>query len=204
MIKIYTKSIFIISLLLASMTAMATTISIDPKSTFLRTNNDPAAVNSISIELASLGLGTGDYVRLEQLGDLSQRTGDPDIITGHLLGVFSNTNILLGSSTLNRVQDAIDAGNDESTGPTFFGNLPNDIAEDFLITNTLIQIPAGAAYLFVAASDSYYSDNSDLDGDYGMRITQVIPVPLPDTIWLISLGLLVLIRFDKRKPETKS
>ncbi|MCO6433356.1 hypothetical protein, partial [Nitrosomonas nitrosa] len=88
--------------------------------------------------------------------------------------------------------------------PTFFGNLPNDIAEDFLITNTLIQIPAGAAYLFVAASDSYYSDNSDLDGDYGMRITQVIPVPLPDTIWLISLGLLVLIRFDKRKPETKS
>ena len=149
MIKIYTISIFIISLLLASMTAMATTISIDPKSTFLRTNNDPAAVNSISIELASLGLGTGDYVRLEQLGDLSQRTGDPDIVTGHLLGVFSNTNILLGSSTLNRVQDAIDAGNDESTGPTFFGNLPNDIAA-FILYKVVPD-----AYLFCFSQNSW-------------------------------------------------
>jgi hypothetical protein len=46
----------------------------------------------------------------------------------------------------------------------------------FRIANTIVQVPLGANYLFVAAHDIYYSDNSDPDGDYGVRITPLASV----------------------------
>lgn len=194
MIKIYTTCFFLCGLLLISMSTLATTISIDPKSTFLRTSsNDTAAVNSIAIELTSLGLSAGDYVRLEQLGDLSQKTGNPDTAVGYMLGVFSGSNILLNSSMLDRVKGAIDSGSDVLTAPTFFQSLATNIAEDFAVTDIVLQIPVGSLYLFVASSDSYYSDNSDPDGDYGVRITQVFPVSLPGMTGLIGIGLVVFV-----------
>lgn len=191
--KIYTTCFFLCGLLLSSTTALATTISLDPKSTYLRTsNNDMTAVNSIAIELASLGLSAGDYVRLELLGDYSQIPSGPDSAV-NLSGVFSSTSTILGPSILNRIPDAIDAGADVFSAATFFQSLPMDIAEDFAITDTVLQIPTGAFYLFVAAHDSYYSDNSDPDGDYGVRITQVFPVSLPGMTGLIGIGLVVFV-----------
>ncbi len=157
----------------------AATLSIDPRRTFLRTNND-ATSPSIPIALASLGVSGGDLIRLEQLGDFQHGVAFTDTGTT-MIGVFSTSNILLGSSTLHRVQDAIAAGAVFVTSSTFVGGLATDIPQDFRIINIVMQIPVGATHLFVAASDSFYSDNTDPDGDYAIRITR-IPSPVLETL----------------------
>lgn len=167
----------------------AITIGINPSLTFLRTSRDPAGP-SIPIELASLGLSAGDIIRLEQLGDFAPHgTGPADDTATSMIGVFSASATLLGSSTLNRVQDALDAGVDVVTVPTSFGGVTTDIPEDFLITDIIIQIPLMATHLFVAPHDSFYGDNTDPDGDYAVRITVV---PEPGTLLLLSSGLAAL------------
>ncbi len=78
----------------------AITIGINPSLTFLRTSSDPAAP-SIPIELVSLGLSAGDIIRLEQLGDFASHGGGPaDDTATSMIGVFSASATLLGSSTL--------------------------------------------------------------------------------------------------------
>lgn len=149
----------------------AATLSIDPSRTFLRTNND-AASSSIPIALGSLGFSGGDLIVIERLGDFKAGAAFTDTVAT-MIGVFSASSILLNSATLRRVQDARDAGVDFITLPTAVGSLATDIPEDFLITSTvIIRIPVGATHLFVAPSDSFYSDNTDPDGDYAVRIAR--------------------------------
>jgi hypothetical protein len=112
-----------------------------------------------------------------------------------MIGVFSSSNVLWAQNVLNRVPGAIDAGIPVVTWNTLYGNLSTDIPQDFRIANTIVQVPIGANYLFVAAEDIYYSDNSDPDGDYGVRITPLASVPEPATLLLlgpvlITVGLL--------------
>ena len=149
----------------------AATIKINPKATYLHTNNDAGAINSIPIELSSIGLAAGDTILLEHLGDYSQGP-NADIVTS-MLAVFSSSATLTSATNLHRVSGAIDAGVDAITENTYFGSQPTDIPEDFRImdSGTLITIPTGALYLFVTASDSYYQDNTDPDGDYNVRIS---------------------------------
>lgn len=148
-----------------------TTIKINPKATFLHTNNDLGAINAIPIDLNSVGLSAGDTILLEQLGNFS--IGPSADTYKNTIGVFSSSPTLAAASNLHRVPGAIDTGIDVVTGNTYFGNQPTDIPEDFRIvdTGTLITIPTGALYLFVAASDSLYQDNTDPDGNYYVRIS---------------------------------
>jgi hypothetical protein len=46
-----------------------------------------------------------------------------------------------------------------------------------LIADTTIQVPAGATHLFVAAPDSLYSDNSDPNGDFKIRVSEIDATP---------------------------
>ena len=149
----------------------AMTFKINPKATYLHTNNDPGAINAIPIDLNSLDLSAGDTILLEQLGNFS--IGPSADTYKNTIGVFSNSPTLAAASNLHRVPGAIDTGIDVVTGNTYFGNQPTDIPEDFRIvdTGTLITIPTGALYLFVAASDSLYQDNTDPDGNYYVRIS---------------------------------
>jgi len=146
--------------------------SIDPRATYLLTSQD-SAPNAKAFLLAEMSLSPGDFIRLQQFGDYKPGTIYNDASKG-LIAVFSGTNILLSSNLLNRVQDALDAGIDVATSVTFYGSLATDIPEDFLINDTYVQIPQGAAYLFIAASDSLYRDNSDPDGDFAVGITRCI------------------------------
>ena len=75
-----------------------------------------------------------------------------------------------------------------------------DIPEDFRIANTVVQVPVGATYLFVAAHDIYYSDNSDPDGDYGVRITPLTSVPETPTFFLLLAAMVAMfgVSFMKR------
>jgi hypothetical protein len=89
------------------------------------------------------------------------------------MAVFSSSTTLLGPTLLNRVPGAIDAGQDHTTIPTCPGNLATDIPQDFSVSPTGVDvvIPAGATYLFLATRDCFYHDNTDPDGDFGVRLT---------------------------------
>lgn len=175
-------------------------ISIDPVRTYLLTNNDPwwgggSPAGTTPIVLSELGINGGDIIQLERLGDYYNGYAgyEADIssldVFDAMIGVFSNSETLLASNVLDRIPGALDAGVDLLTGSTLFGDMTTDIAEDFGIGNIFLQVPVGATHLFVAAHDIYYSDNSDPDGDFAVRITQVASVPEPSTVSLVALGL---------------
>jgi len=176
--------------------ATATIISINPKATYLHTFNDVGALDTIPIELVSLGLSGGQFIRLQRLGDFDGGPGG-DTVTA-MIGVFSANNVLLASNLLNRVQDAIDAGVDYATVPTFLNSEQTDIAEDFFVDDIQIQIPIGATHLFVAAPDSFYQDNSDSNGNFAVDIT-VVPIPEPSTWLLFAVGILGILGMGWRQ-----
>ncbi|GMR07758.1 MAG: hypothetical protein BMS9Abin26_0762 [Gammaproteobacteria bacterium] len=177
-------------------TAGAAPISINPVNTYLLTNNDPAG-NTIPILLADFSINAGDTIEFGLFGDWDNGP-DADVFNT-TIGIFSSSTTLLASSVLNRVTDAIDAGIDNITPNTYFGNLATDIPEDFLITNGLnIVVPTGAVYLFVSARDSLYYDNSDPDNNYAISIQAV---PEPAAVWLFGIGLLGLLGLQRRRKQ---
>ena len=194
--------------------ANALTIPIDPMKTYLLTNNDPwwggsAPPGATPIVLNELGISGGDTIQLERLGDYYNgyagyegNVSSLDLFDA-MIGVFSNSETLLSSNIRDRVPGALDAGADLLTGSTLFGGIATDIAQDFGIGNIFLQVPLGATHLFVAAHDIYYSDNSDPDGDFAVRITQVASVPEPATVSLLSLGLAGIALLRKRSQVTR-
>lgn len=208
--KILAQSAVWVAVLVTALgaSAGATTISIDPTRTFLMTAGDPwdglgSVLGSLPIRLADYGIAPGDVVLLEQLGDYyngaegySGNVASLDTDTA-MIGIFSNTDELLMSNLLNRVPGAVDAGQYIVTMNTLYGGkgnigVPTDVPYDFGIGANLFQIPNGAAYLFVAAHDVYYSDNSDPDSDFAVRITRITAVPEPTSGILLALGLVSL------------
>jgi hypothetical protein len=202
------KAVLTISCLLMFNTeAKALSFSVDPLHTFLFTHNDPWSGNgsvqpSIPITLSSIGISAGDVIRLDQLGDYYDghagygagvNTSALDSFT-EMIGVFSNGNTLLAPNVLHRVPGAMDAGLSVASWNTLFGSMSTDIPEDFRVANTIVQVPLGATHLFIAAHDIYYSDNSDPDGDFGVRITQsASSVPVPETSLMFGLGFMLLL-----------
>jgi hypothetical protein len=89
-------------------------------------------------------------------------------------GVFSSSDVLLGGDQPHRVPDAIDAGEDIYTIPTFnCGGEATDIPEDFEIEPFLIiEVPPRAMFLFLAPNESKYEDNYNNNG-YGVQVSKI-------------------------------
>ncbi len=176
-----------------SATAKQVLVDLDPRATFLRTNRDDA-LDSIPLELAGFGASPQDVLYIQRLGGFSFRSTLPDNSSSDTIGIFSSTPTLRSPRFTSRVEDAIDAGVDFDSLPTFFDGIGTNIAEDFLIAGTspdepdgvLITVPEGATHLFVAAHDSLYRDNVDSNSDYKVLITVV---PEPCALWLACLGI---------------
>ena len=152
-------------------------VSLHPKNAYLHTNSDSSG-DAVPVDLAAFGIAPGMHLRITQPGDFDPGPGGDTAIS--LLGIFSSTTTLLAESNLDRVADAIDAGFDFVSSPTYFGSQPTDVPEDFAITfvgqpDVTVTVPAGAAYLFLAPHDSWYQDNSDPDGDYAVDLDVIGP-----------------------------
>ena len=152
--------------------------SVDPRRTYLRTNRESPG-GSIPVALSDLAIVERDWIQLTQLGAFSfWGPHTPDTGTG-MIGVFSGSSTLGPHAERYRVEDAIDAGDDIVTAITYWQQLPTDIPQDFRITDKIIiQVPTGATHLFVAAHDSFYSDNSDVNADFAIAFVPCDPSPV--------------------------
>ena len=99
---------------------LPSTVAVDPKATYLRTQGDPGAVATVPIDLSGLGISGGDSLVLTREGDFTFGTIPTDTSTA-MIG-DSASNVLLSTGT-NRVQDALEAGIDTITVPTLVDNL---------------------------------------------------------------------------------
>lgn len=193
------------ALALACCHASAAVVSLNSQATYLHTNESTPTPAPLALRLSDYGFVAGDRIRLEVLGDIDNGPGN-DTFT-FTVGLFSSSDTLLSTSLLNRVPGALASdGAPVVTLPTYFGNQATDIAEDFGFDSpdgTLVTVPSGALYLFLAKTDQLYEDNSDPDGDYGVRLTRVTAeVPEPATAALLLLGLALLgVRPWPRRPD---
>jgi hypothetical protein len=142
-------------------------VLVDPKAAYLYTNSDSPASPTI-MNLAASGFAPGDVLKLSYAvappGFSFFSCSGPFVGAAQfaLLGVFSSSNTLLATSASRRVPGAIDAGTNFVSTPTYYGNQPTDIPEDFWVTppgGLTIQIPSGATHLFLGINDSLYYDN---------------------------------------------
>jgi hypothetical protein len=134
--------------------------------------------------LASLGSSAGNSISIQTRGDFSFcfPTGCPEISVS-ACGVFSANPTLLPPDQPRRVPGAIAPSGGTAppcnTPPTLFGQLGTDIAEDFVLDGSGVNVPAGANYLFVAVPDSFYGDNADPNGNLAIVVQKsLIPVRL--------------------------
>jgi hypothetical protein len=130
--------------------------------------DDSAAADTTPIELADYGLAPGNSITIEIVGDFDNGNGQRE----RAVAVFSSSDELLAKSEAHRVPGAIAAGTAFVTTPNEgCGHEPTDIPEDFDCTPEVsITIPQGASHIFICARDSYYSDNSDAENDFGVKI----------------------------------
>jgi hypothetical protein len=191
---------------------------LDPQATYLHTYDDYATAPAI-IDLSSLSfvVSPGDLIHLTVAGGFSLNGGVGDNHT-QTAAVFSSTAILLDSSQADRIPDALFPAfviQPEAypfvTPPTYYWGQATDIPQDFAISTgqtfngVTVQVPNKAKYLFIAAIDDYYADNSDPNGDYGVNISPVtVATPAPPGITLAGVGAFCLASYAWRLRKSRT
>jgi hypothetical protein len=176
-------SVWSVPLLVASVAfGQTTTLQIETRATYLRTNSDSGALPATAYPLSAFGLTAGGWCRIEQVGDWRPSNSHPDASRA-MLGIFSTSSTLLSSSTLVRVPGGVGAGAAAVSSNTYFGGLTTDVAADFRIAFSppgpyaaRLRIPPTAQFVFFSPADQLFYDNSDPDGDCALLIT---PEPAP-------------------------
>lgn len=160
--------------LLAGEVAAQVTLPMTSYEQFLRVDPADVAAPPLVVSLAAYGFLPGSTLRIEPQGDYDNGPGADGIRA--MMAVFSSSATLLAGNLVVRVPDAIDAGLDYVTHTTCPGGLATDIPEDFAVEDAgvEVQIPAGATHLFLCPRECYSQDNSDPDGDFGVRLTSIL------------------------------
>lgn len=194
------RTFVILAGFMTAATAHSTLFLINSPATYLFANGE-TPYNAYGIDLNANGYFAGQTVQLFRAGSYNT-LGGPTPAQYGLSAVFSSSNVILPSTTLNRIPGAISAGPTWVSPNTAVGNLPTDIPEDFRVDNLsgtangiVVTIPAGAQYIFASAIDNFFSNNNNTPEFY----LYMGPVPEPPIHAAMGLGVLaVLIRRRRR------
>lgn len=189
------------------------TVEVNPAATYLRTDgiDDTPSIDTVAIDLFSYGFTVGQSVKLTSLGLYYNSWPDMSSTDKYMRGVFSSFSTLLPNppssfDPVNRLNDVLVAvGGDDDSGPSMFANgtsLPMDIPQDFFIHDGGVILTIPGQYLFVAASDTAYSDNVQ-NADDPLRLT-IEAVPEPSTViagacMLLPFGVSALRKLRKNR-----
>jgi hypothetical protein len=157
----------------------------NPTQTYLRLCSGDSAGSHV-IALTSASAAACDVVKMEQIGAISIGIGQPDSTARGITGVFSSSTSIGATNILNRVTDAIDTGPDYATQDACgAGGTATNISQDFYVPGVnsehhpegldyiIVRVPPNATHIFISADDSFWSDNSDANNDYGLSITKL-------------------------------
>jgi len=192
-------SITIMLLLAASAEASPIFYPVNPTSSFLRHDPSDFAVAPLFIDLAALGVSTGDTILLMASGDycMMPGAGCTQYVVGLDAAFTVNMSLALPSNLL-RIS-AVSSGLPSVVTPlTYYNHLTTDISQDFLVPNgswLSVVVPSGANFLAIGTIDSFYKDNTDPDSDLGIYIETV---PEPSTFLLLASGLGLAAVFLRR------
>ncbi len=166
------------------------------------------------IDLDAEGLSDAKWISINYCGEIFVTVGDRDhgkkYVDGEirLIGLFSATSELKSIDNLNRVPGAIDSGEDYRTGETYFGKVPTDISEDFIVkylVGSNIEIPSGAKFLFLCCADTYYPDNA---GTIQVTITKLelyqFLFSIENTVIILEVIFIVFLAIFIKKGRRKA
>ncbi len=149
-------------------------VDVSALGTFLRADPNMGAggspvQNPTIIDLDAEGFGDAKWISISYRGEISVAVGGRGygerLVDGEIrfIGLFSATTELKSIDNLKRVPGAIDSGEDYYTDETYFGKVPTDISEDFIVkylVGSNVEIPSAAKFLFLCCADTYYPDNA--------------------------------------------
>ncbi|AUN96521.1 hypothetical protein C0V70_00045 [Bacteriovorax stolpii] len=145
-------------------------LKVDPTGTYL-----PAYFSSATrLNLQSIpgnpniNLQAGDIIYIQGLGNYQTEPAEYGGTDTHawMIGVFASNGKFYFPG-----EDSIYESIESS--PTFIGHLPTDIPEDFYIPfdgYVKLQVPEGATEILFTADDNLFTDNSDPNYDFGVKI----------------------------------
>ena len=141
----------------------AAVIQLDPAGTYLALAPSDHGHAPTTVMLADLGLQAGDMITLSRLGTFQAGAGFTDTSASVLLAAFKS-----GSGF---VAPIVFTGT--TSQPQFQTQVATNISQDFAVASggeTMVKIPVGATMLVFSANDSYFSDNTDPNGDFQVII----------------------------------
>jgi hypothetical protein len=140
---------------------------INSKSSYLTAAAGDNPQPPLVIALSDLGAVPGKTLHLTRIGTFADSSQLKNGGQTKVSGVFSSTNVVLGTDVQNRIPGAVASAAPAFVTPPvfqgFFRIVPTDIPDDFLIDPGIdVVVPNGAAYLIVApfAPDLSWGDNS--------------------------------------------
>jgi hypothetical protein len=141
---------------------------------FLTVCEEDEATSPAIVDLTSIGLEPGDHIFAYSVGDAALAGPGPEG-DASVYAVFSGSGTLRGDDEQQRVPDAIATNLSNFTDAIQCNDtttIQPDIPQDFRIPpeGVVLDVPAEATHLFLARQSSWYKDNFDTDGDYGLQI----------------------------------